>query len=218
MKLPDWKEIDTLLLDMDGTLLDLHFDNYFWLTHVPTKYAEKHGISFDEAHSKLTASFAEHQGTLNWYCLDFWTDQIDLPIVALKQDLTDKILFRPHTREFLAALRNEGKRLILTTNAHRGSLDLKVEHTRLDELVDRMISSHDYGLPKEHQGFWDALQQDEPFDPTRTLLIDDSQAVLESAAKWGIGWLLTIYHPDSQRAPNTDSRFPGVHHFDELNW
>ena len=217
MTLPDWQQIDTVLLDMDGTLLDLHFDNYFWLHYVPTKYAEKHGVSFDEAHTELTASFAEHQGTLNWYCLDFWTEQIGLPIVEMKQDIRDKILFRPHAKEFLTALRASGKRLVLTTNAHRGSLDLKVEHTGLDQWVDRMISSHDYGQPKEYQAFWDALHLDEPFDPARTLLIDDSQAALESAAKWGIGWLLTIYHPDSKKAPNLASRFPGIHHFNELD-
>lgn len=30
-----WQEVDTVLLDMDGTLLDLAFDNYFWQTLVP---------------------------------------------------------------------------------------------------------------------------------------------------------------------------------------
>ncbi|HBT55971.1 MAG TPA: haloacid dehalogenase, partial [Pseudomonas sp.] len=31
----NWNAIDTVLLDMDGTLLDLHFDNHFWLEHMP---------------------------------------------------------------------------------------------------------------------------------------------------------------------------------------
>ena len=37
----DWNAINTVLLDMDGTILDLHFDNYFWKEYVPQKYAEK---------------------------------------------------------------------------------------------------------------------------------------------------------------------------------
>ena len=40
-----WSDIDTVLLDMDGTLLDLHFDNHFWLEHLPQRYAELHGVS-----------------------------------------------------------------------------------------------------------------------------------------------------------------------------
>jgi 5'-nucleotidase len=31
----DWNNIDTVLLDMDGTLLDLAFDSQFWLQDVP---------------------------------------------------------------------------------------------------------------------------------------------------------------------------------------
>ena len=46
-KVPDWENIETVLLDMDGTLLDLHFDNHFWLQHVPVCYAEKHGLSHE---------------------------------------------------------------------------------------------------------------------------------------------------------------------------
>lgn len=218
MSLPDWQQIDTVLLDMDGTLLDLHFDNHFWLDHLPSAYAAHHNLSEEEALSELNKSFVGLRGTLNWYCLDYWTELTGLPIAELKRDVQHKIGFRPHVKDFLQRLRDMGKRTVIVTNAHRDSVDLKMEHTGLDQLVDHIISSHDYQEPKESQAFWDHLRQEEKFDPARTLLIDDSQAVLESAARWGIGWLLTIYHPDSQKAPNTDSRFPGVHHFDELKF
>jgi len=218
MTMPDWQEIDTVLLDMDGTLLDLHFDNYFWLDHVPTKYAEHHGLSEEEALAELNKSFVGLRGTLNWYCLDYWTELTGLPIAELKRDVQDKIGFRPFVEDFLATMKKLGKRTVIVTNAHRDSVNLKMERTGLDKLVDHVISSHDYQEPKESQAFWDHLQREEPFDKDRTLLIDDSQAVLESAEKWGIHWLLTIFHPDSQKAPNTDSRFPGVHHFNELDF
>ncbi|WP_430460623.1 GMP/IMP nucleotidase [Thalassolituus sp. LLYu03] len=216
MSLPDWQQIDTVLLDMDGTLLDLHFDNYFWLDHLPAVYARHHGLSEEEALAELNKSFVGLKGTLDWYCLDYWTELTGLPIAELKRDVQDKIGFRPHVQDFLARLHALGKRTVIVTNAHRDSVNLKMERTGLDRLVDRVISSHDYREPKESQAFWNHLQRDEAFDPARTLLIDDSQAVLESAARWGVRWLLTIYHPDSQKTPNTDSRFPGIHHFDEL--
>ena len=41
----DWSRIDTVLLDMDGTLLDLNFDNYFWQKHLPLRYAEARGLT-----------------------------------------------------------------------------------------------------------------------------------------------------------------------------
>ena len=71
-----WNAIDTVLLDMDGTLLDLHFDNHFWLQHLPQRYAELHGVSRALADAELLPLFREHAGTLNWYCTDFWSREL----------------------------------------------------------------------------------------------------------------------------------------------
>ncbi len=79
-----WSAIDTVLLDMDGTLLDLHFDNHFWLEHLPQRYAERNGLSRAEADAVLEPLFREHAGQLNWYCLDFWSRELDLSIRELK--------------------------------------------------------------------------------------------------------------------------------------
>lgn len=217
MSLPDWQEIDTVLLDMDGTLLDLHFDNYFWLEHMPTAYAIKRGIPRAEALQELNKSFVGLKGTLNWYCLDHWSELTGLSIIELKREITEKIRFRPHTRTFLKQLGQAGKRRVIVTNAHRDSVDLKFSHTGLGTLVDRVISSHDYREPKETQAFWEHLLQDEPFDPARTLLIDDSLPVLESAQRWGIAHLLAVFQPDSQKQAAISDRFPGILDFDELN-
>jgi putative hydrolase of the HAD superfamily len=212
----EWSKITTVLLDMDGTLLDLHFDNYFWLQFMPSKYSELFGVDSEEAHQILKQASEETQGTLNWYCLDYWSERLSMPVAALKQDIVEKIQYRPYVKDFLEMLKQQGKRAVIVTNAHRDSVSLKMEQTGLDQLVDRIISSHDYQEPKESQKFWQHLQQDEPFNIETTLLIDDSQAVLKSAQKWGFKHLLTIFHPDSQKVPNTDSEHPGIHHFDEL--
>jgi putative hydrolase of the HAD superfamily len=211
-----WAQINTVLLDMDGTLLDLHFDNYFWLEFLPLKYAEQFAVSDEEGHKVLKQAAEETYGTLNWYCLDYWSERLNMPVAALKQDIVDKIQYRPFVKDFLAMLKQQGKRAVIVTNAHRDSVDLKMANTGLDKLVDRVISSHDYQEPKESQAFWQHLQHDEPFDLESTLLIDDSQAVLKSAQTWGFKHLLTIFHPDSQKAPNTQSEHPGIHHFNEL--
>lgn len=217
MNPPDWQQIDTVLLDMDGTLLDLHFDNYFWNQLVPERYASLKGMSLEDATFELNKSFVGLRGTLNWYCTDFWTELTGLNIMALKRECQDKIALRPQTAEFLQLLRALKKRTLIVTNAHPDSVSLKMQRTGLDQMVDRVISSHPYRHPKEESAFWHALKQDEPFAPERTLFIDDSQAVLESAANWGIGFIVSVQNPDSQKPANPPSRFFSIHHFAELN-
>lgn len=212
----DWNAIDTVLLDMDGTLLDLHFDSYFWLQHLPARYAAIHGVAPDLARQQLLERIMKEQGSLNWYCVDYWSRELQVDIAALKHEVADKVAFRPQVQDFLHALRKAGKRAVIVTNAHRKSLGLKLERTGLDRYVDHIICSHDYGLPKEQPEFWRLLQDDEPFDPARTLLIDDSLPVLRSAERFGIGYLLSIAQPDSQQPPREETEFRAVHHFQDL--
>ncbi|MGH1374139.1 MAG: GMP/IMP nucleotidase [Cellvibrionaceae bacterium] len=212
----DWHLIDTVLLDMDGTLLDLHYDNYFWLTHLPKRYAETHGVDEATATAKLQAHIKAHEGTLNWYCLEFWSDALDLDIRALKEEVKDKIAIRPFVVEFLQALQAQGKRLVLITNAHPQSLDLKMEITAIDQWLHMVISSHEFQQPKEAQAFWEELHQKEPFDPERTLFIDDTVRILDSAKTFGIRHLLCLHQPDSQRDHRAITEYPAIHHFDEI--
>lgn len=207
MPLLPWNTIDTVLLDMDGTLLDLHFDNHFWLEHLPQRYAERHGISRAMADRELQPLFARHAGQLAWYCLDFWSRELDLPIVELKREVAHLISLRPDADVFLDALRRTGKRVALITNAHRDSLSLKLERVALAQHFDRLISSHDYGFPKEDARFWAALQADFGFEPQRTLFIDDSLPILRSARSHGIAHLLAVRQPDSRQGARDTGEF-----------
>ena len=212
----DWREIDTVLLDMDGTLLDLYFDNYFWLQHLPLRYAAHHNRPLEQVQAELAERIEREQGTLNWYCLDYWTRELGLDIRQLKEEIQHLIAFRPHVQDFLGELRDSHHRVILVTNAHRKSLDLKLAITQLDQYFDRLVSSHDFGVPKENLDFWAQLRELEPFDPSRTLLIDDSAAVLRSARAYGIRHLLTILQPDSRQAPRKVEDFVGLNHFEDI--
>jgi len=205
-----WTEIDTVLLDMDGTLLDLHFDNHFWLEHLPQRYAELHGISRALADAELLPLFHAHAGQLNWYCTDFWSRELNLSIRDLKREVAHLIALRPDADSFLAAVRAAGKRVVLITNAHRDSLSLKLERIELAPYFDRLISSHDYGFPKEAQQFWFALQQDISFEPARSLFIDDSLPILRSARDFGVGHLLAVHQPDSRKDPKDTEEFAAV--------
>jgi len=213
----DWNRIDTVLLDMDGTLLDLHFDSHFWLEHLPRHYAIHHGLTAEVAAAQLATLFQTCQRRLEYYCLDWWSTQTGLDIVTLKQDLVHLIRFRPQAREFLAAVRTSGRRSLIVTNAHRGSLDLKHRHTGIIDLVDAVESAHDYRIPKEEQGFWARLGERFPFDPARTLLVDDNMDALAAAERFGIAHLLAVRHPDSSSDPLTGLPYPAVGEFSALH-
>jgi len=212
----DWRAIDTVLLDMDGTLLDLHFDSYFWLEHLPLRYAQLHRLAPEDAREWLHQRITQEQGTLNWYCLDYWSEQLGVDIPALKREVADRIDFRPQVTDFLVRVRDLGLRSVIVTNAHRDSLSLKLQVTGLDQRVDAIVCSHDFGLPKEDVSFWSVLQEVEPFNPARTLLVDDSLAVLRSARHFGIAHLLSIVQPDSQAPARSIEEFRALDQFDEL--
>lgn len=212
----NWQLIDTVLLDMDGTLLDLHFDNYFWLDYLPKRYAHINSISEETAKTRLHAHFVAHEGTLKWYCLEHWSELLELDVAALKVEIKDKIQVRPFVTEFLQRLRALDKKLILITNAHPQSLNLKLEITRIDQWLDMVISSHEFQEPKEAQAFWTQLQHKEHFNPERTLFIDDTVRILRSAEVFGIRHLLCIHQPDSQSDDRAIQEYPAIHHFDEI--
>jgi putative hydrolase of the HAD superfamily len=213
---PQWNEIDTVLLDMDGTLLDLHFDNYFWLQHVPLCYAEKNEMSHDDAHQHLMGRYSEVKGSLDWYCVDFWTKELSLDIGQLKQDMAEKIALRPEVISFLSWLNDNHKRVVLVTNAHPVSLELKMEKTGLHVHFDNIINSHDVGMAKEHDGFWKELQRFEAYDKDKTILIDDNLEVLESASGYGIRYCLGVRQPDSKGGIIESDRFAAIGSFNEI--
>ena len=211
-----WSDVGSVFLDMDGTLLDLHFDNHFWLTHVPRRYGEKHGLSHEQARAELAPRYERVAGTMNWYCVDYWSRELQLDIARLKEEVAHLVAVHPHVPDFLEALRATGKRVVLVTNAHHKSLALKMRLTRLDRHFDAVICAHDLGVPKEHPGFWGKLQLAEPFEPGSTLLIDDSLPVLRSARGYGISHLLAVFRPDTRLPEKDVGEFAAIRSFRDL--
>jgi len=211
-----WNDIETVFLDMDGTLLDLHFDNHFWLEHVPLRYAEKHGLSVEAAKGELFPRFQSLEGTIDWYCIDYWSQALGLDIGALKRELEHLIQVHPNVADFLQTLRGTGKRVALLTNAHHKVIELKMESTGLARHFDQVICAHSFRIPKEHASFWPRLAEQDPFNPDTTLFVDDSLPVLRAASDYGIRYLRAVHSPDSRRPPKQTDEFIAIHNFDEL--
>ncbi|EKE81532.1 GMP/IMP nucleotidase [Idiomarina xiamenensis] len=214
----DWQSIDTVLLDMDGTLLDLHYDNQFWNHYLPQHYARQHGLTPAQADARLREHFSAVAGSLNWYCLDYWQQQLQLPIKALSRDLQHLIKVRDDVPAFLTQLRHAKKQVILVTNAHPDSLALKLEHTDLADYCDQMWSTHPFGFSKESPQLWQALQQKTAFQPERTLFIDDNTSILRTAQQFGIAECIAVANPDSGMPAKAVVGFKSFSDYRELDY
>ncbi len=209
-----------VLLDMDGTLLDKYFDDYFWCHLVPEKYAEKHNITFGKAKEILFAKYRSQEGTLNWTDVDYWSRELDLDIQALKEQIRHLIEVHPGVEDFLRTMNEQGKKVYLVTNAHYKSLTIKMRKTQLGKYFHRVITAFDVGMPKEQIQFWSRLQKMINFQKEQTLFVDDSEDILHRAKDYGIRYILLKKRANSKEPSPSGQRenspFPSIEDFREL--
>jgi putative hydrolase of the HAD superfamily len=210
------KEIKFILLDMDGTLLDLYFDNYFWGHLVPEKYAEKHNITFGAAKDLLYNIYKSHEKTLNWTDIDFWSKELHLDIPALKEQIKHLIGVHPHVIDFLKMLRRQRKKVFLVTNAHYKTIDIKLKKTQIGRYFNSVLCSFDVGFPKESIEFWHKAERRLRFNKEKTLFIDDTEDVLKTAREYGIRYLLFKARANSKATLKQSKEFPTITDFREL--
>ncbi|NKB36480.1 MAG: GMP/IMP nucleotidase [Gammaproteobacteria bacterium] len=212
----DWTEVETVLLDMDGTLLDLHFDDFFWQQQLPLKWGEMNGIDIEEARSRLLPIFRKTEASLSWYCLDYWSEQLQMDVFKLSFDISHLISLRPYVIEFLSHLDKLDKNIVLVTNSHEKFIELKMQKTGIENHFHHMFNSHDFGHPKENTRFWEVLAENIHFANKSTVLFDDNLSVLRSARQYGIEHLLGIARPSSQAPLKDTAEFKAVSSFREL--
>ncbi len=216
--IPDfsWDSIDTVLLDMDGTLLDKHFDDYFWEQYVPEHYSLMHNLSIEEARAKLLECYRRVENTLDWTDLNYWSRQLGLDIPELKIMVNHLIDIHPYVPDFLNFCRRSGKKIFLVTNAHPKTLAIKLAKTEIGHLFDRLICAEEVGLAKEDTRFWEGLEKILSFEKSRTLLADDTEKVLLSAEQYGMGLLIFVARPSSRKPVQYSTRYPSIEYFKEL--
>ncbi|MEA2115303.1 MAG: HAD hydrolase-like protein [Thermodesulfobacteriota bacterium] len=211
-----WDAIDTVMLDMDGTLLDKHFDDYFWEVYVPEHYSLLHDISVEEAREQLITRYQAVENTLDWTDLEYWTRELGLDIPELKMRVNHLIGVHPYVVEFLEFCLAVGKKLYLITNAHSRTLSIKLEKTSIGPWFDRVICAQEVGLAKEDPEFWRRLEGILGYDPKRTLLADDTEKVLSSADEYGLGYLIYVARSSSRQPVRYSEKYPSIDYFKEL--
>ena len=214
--LVDWDRVHDVLLDMDGTLLDRHFDNFFFEEELPRRYAAKEGLQFDVSRDRLMAMYRSVEGELAWTDLDYWTGRVGIDVVGMHRELQHMIGFLPGAQQFLEAVRAKGKRIVVLTNAHHTGVAVKSAKTGLDRYVDRIVDAFEVGYLKMRAEYWPACRRLVGFDPSRSLYVDDDESCLDAASRYGIAAIVHSAKSSSQLPPERSSNFPSVEHLSVL--
>lgn len=211
-----WEAIDTVLLDMDGTLLDSYFDDFFWEEYVPRVFAEANDLTPLEARKALLSKYQRVEKTLQWSDLDYWSEQLGLDIPELKCKIDHLIQVHPYVIDFLEFISASGKDIHLVTNAHAKTLSIKLAKTAIGPYFKRIVPAEEMGTAKEQPVFWSRLEKTLGFDRDRTLLVDDNANVLQAARKYGLKNLVYVARPSSRLPVNYSPLFPSIVYFKEL--
>jgi len=206
----DWNQIDDVLLDMDGTLLDRHFDNFFFEEELPRRYAAKHGLDPADAREKLFALYRNAEGELRWTDLHYWTESLGIDVVAMTKEFDHMIGFLPHAEDFLRHLNAKGKRVHLVTNAHMAGVAIKIGKTGLDRHVHRIVDAFEVGYLKMRVEYWPICQRLIGFEPKRTFYLDDDESCLNAAREYGIGHVFHSAKSSSQLPPQRSMRHRSI--------
>ena len=212
----DWIEIETVMLDMDGTLLDKHFDDYFWEEHVPTVYAQENGMNFWDAYEELMGKYRSKEGTLEWTDIEYWSKELGLNIAEMKSKMNHLIQVHPYVIDFLKFCRENVKKVYLVTNAHSKTLAIKMANTEIEPYFDKIVCSEEIGVAKEDPIFWEKLEKMLSLDRNKCLLADDNELVLESAEKYGIKQLIFVAKSSSKKPVAYSNKFPSIVFLKEL--
>lgn len=187
-----WSDIIHVLVDMDGTILDKYFDEYFWLTLMPQRYAELNNLSIKDSKEILFARYKSQECTLNWTDIDYWSMELGIDVASLKEGVCSLVSVYPGVVEFLTKVRENNKKLLLFTNAHAKTIEIKNRKAKMLGYFDQVVTSFDMGYPKEDLRFWQKAKEVIGFDCDKTLFIDDTLDVVRAAETFGIKYVIHI--------------------------
>jgi putative hydrolase of the HAD superfamily len=139
--------------DLDGTVTDISFADSVWLEGIPRFFADKNGVSLEDAKRQVMGEYARvGKDRLEWYDLGYWIEKLCLDVrpEILLNSFQHKIKIYPEVVEVLEEFSSEGFRLIIVSNARREFVNLELQKTNIARYFERVYSStSDFGLIKK---------------------------------------------------------------------
>jgi HAD superfamily hydrolase (TIGR01549 family) len=105
------KDIKVISFDVEGTMVTTDFSSAIWFEMIPTRYAARHGLDFDEATSRIRREY-ESVGDqrLEWYDVQYWFTRFDLGRADIAmEELQSRVLYYAETKGVLEALGKQYK-------------------------------------------------------------------------------------------------------------
>lgn len=173
------KRAEVISFDLDGTLTDMSFVDSVWLKGIPSLYALKNQVAFEEARRKVKDEYDKvGKERLEWYDLSYWLNKFDID-VSPKQVLNS---FRKRVRVFeevprvLENLKNSEYRLIVVTNARREFVDVEMAQTGIQGYFEHIFSSpSDFRLTKNGTSVYEKVCTACEISPGKMIHIGDDQ-------------------------------------------
>jgi len=155
--------IEVVSFDADGTLVTPDFSQAVWYEGVPSLYARKNRISFQEAKSFIEKEYqVVGNGRIEWYDIKYWLHRFGLvpPLAGYEQLLEDyrhTISCYPDVKQALSSLR-KCYTLIVVSCSTREFLPYILDG--IERYFTRVFSSvSDYGQLKTPAFFLEVCRQ-----------------------------------------------------------
>ena len=213
----NWDRIDDVLIDMDGTLLDRHFDNFFFEEDLPRRYVAMQGLSFDASRGTVNGDVPVGGRELAWTDLHYSSGRVGIDVVAMHLSQLTLIGFLLGAEDFLKAVRIKGKRRA-ATNAHEAGVAVKSAKTGLDRYVGSDRRRVRSGLSQDEMPeYWPGPAAGW-LDSTRAALsmLTTTEMCSAAASHYGIATIIHSAKSSSQLPPVQSSKFASVEHLPAL--
>ncbi len=231
-----------LIFDLYGTLVDIHTEEDAAVWEKTALYFRFHGASYTgeslEAAFRRELRRREVQAGQSYECFpDIPVEQV-MAVLFREKAVTEQAealgfsaaqLFRilsihylrpyPHVREALEALRAQGCRLWLLSNAQRAFTAYELRALELEDLFDGICISSDYGWRKPDARFYRALIEAQGLDISRCLMIgNDRTTDIAGAAALGMDTLYMHTELTPQDQAPADPAAIGGYEFEGDDW
>jgi HAD superfamily hydrolase (TIGR01549 family) len=194
--------------DVDGTLVSQGFADCVWLQGIPEAYAEKEGLSFEQAFEFVRSEYDKiGENRIEWYKIDYWLRKFGLGITReeLFRKYEGEIKIYEEVESVLKVLKEEGYKLVVSSNAATEFLDFQI-HT-IKKFFSRIFSAtSDCGEVKKSNGFYARVCGILDVKPQEVVHIGDHW-IFDFVNPRKIG--MNAYYLDRKRSRNRNAKVEG---------